>query len=379
MKFLALVILCALLGTHLPYAMAQQTADVEQATEREDTNRAVLGRGADLSAGLNPHHCCNDFQSGICSRDDEDSCCADCFFDRGCGSPALSGYYLQTEALFLHRSTTGPNGSNQPLVINTITNATLLSTSQFDNARFQAGSRVLFGRRSIDGHGWEASYFGIDDWRSSARVTGNSDLAIPGDLGLSTVDFFNADTMRVSLATQLHNFEINYLRSFDTISLLSGFRYLNLTEQFQITPSDSATAGEQYRISARNNLFGAQIGARMGRQVGRLSWSVTGKAGIFGNDAMQRQYVEDFPAFILRNTQASSGQVAFVGDLNFSAGYRLNPLWSVRAGYNLIWINGVALAAQQVDFTNTATSGTNVAVNNGLFLHGVNVGLEGHW
>ncbi len=375
MKSLALVILCALLCGPVKLSIAQQSSDLNQETSQDSR----VDRATAIVGTLHRDGRCDESESSPCSDGDEDGCFGAWVFDWGCWTPDSPGYYLQAEAPLLLRSTIGARASNQPLVINTITNATLLSTDQFDNAGVQAGFRLLIGHQSGDGQAWEASFLRIDDWRSSARVAGNSDLAIPGDLGLATLDFFNADTMRVSLVTKLDSFEFNYLRSFDTISLLGGFRYLNVSEQLEITPSDSVTAGGQYRISTGNNLFGAQIGARMGRQVGRLSWSITGKAGLFDNDVRQGQYVEDFPAFILRSTQTNSAQFAFVGDLGFSAGYRLNDLWSVRAGYDLIWIDGIALAAQQIDFTNTAASGTNAITNSGLFLHGISVGLEARW
>jgi hypothetical protein len=48
-------------------------------------------------------------------------------------------------------------------------------------------------------------------------------------------------------------------------------------------------------------------------------------------------------------------------------------------GYNLIWIEGVALAPDQLDFTNTTTSGSGIDTDGGVFLHGVNAGLEARW
>jgi len=39
----------------------------------------------------------------------------------------------------------------------------------------------------------------------------------------------------------------------------------------------------------------------------------------------------------------------------------------------------VALATDQLDFTNTDQSGSALAKDGGVFLHGVNVGLEARW
>ena len=89
----------------------------------------------------------------------------------------------------------------------------------------------------------------------------------------------------------------------------------------------------------------------------------------------------DFPAFPLRPTvSSSSGGVAFVGEINLSALYRLTDVWNLRAGYNAIWIEGLALAPDQLDFNfATAPGGNQLHNGGGMFLHGVNVGLEARW
>ena len=119
----------------------------------------------------------------------------------------------------------------------------------------------------------------------------------------------------------------------------------------------------------------------MRRSKGRLGWEATGKAGIFGYDAEQEQSVIDFPNFALRPTVSSNGSgVAFVGEANLSALYRLSNVWNLRAGYTALWIEGLALAPDQLDFDfASSTGGSRLHDDGGLFLHGVNVGLEARW
>ena len=72
-----------------------------------------------------------------------------------------------------------------------------------------------------------------------------------------------------------------------------------------------------YPIRTSNNLYGGQIGARSYCEWNcfRIGW--TGKAGVFGNDSVERQTVFDNNnTFVLRNTQGRSTAVSFVGDLN---------------------------------------------------------------
>ena len=50
------------------------------------------------------------------------------------------------------------------------------------------------------------------------------------------------------------------------------------------------------------------------------------------------------------------------------------------AGYSAIWIEGLALAPDQLDFNfATSPSGNQLHNGGGMLLHGVNVGLEARW
>jgi hypothetical protein len=54
-------------------------------------------------------------------------------------------------------------------------------------------------------------------------------------------------------------------------------------------------------------------------------------------------------------------------------------VWGIRAGYNLIWIDGLALAPNQFAFSDTTTSGSNLVSGGGIFMSGANLGLEARW
>ena len=48
-------------------------------------------------------------------------------------------------------------------------------------------------------------------------------------------------------------------------------------------------------------------------------------------------------------------------------------------GYNVMWVEGVALAPNQLDFTDTPTSGTELRSTGGVFFHGANAGVVFQW
>ena len=170
-------------------------------------------------------------------------------------------------------------------------------------------------------------------------------------------------------------------RSFEWFA---GFRYIDLGEELDIsaqkTVANSVENGS-YNIHTTNNLFGGQVGARLRNTWGRFGWEATGKVGLFGNAAQETQSVTDFPNFALRPTVSSNGgEVAFVGEINISALYRLTDVWNLKAGYNVMWIDGLALAPDQLDFNFAYSPSGNQLQNGGaMFLQGVNVGLEARW
>lgn len=48
-------------------------------------------------------------------------------------------------------------------------------------------------------------------------------------------------------------------------------------------------------------------------------------------------------------------------------------------GYNLIWIDGLALAPNQFDFSDDENSGRRLVSGDGIFMNGANLGLEARW
>ena len=319
------------------------------------------------------------------------------------GNAPCPCFYGEVEALFMKQD---PQFARQPIVVDYFTGKTYLSTGDLD-FNFDPGLRATVGMRLGACRALEFSYFGLFQSSASAS-TGTPDpnafLIFPGNL-MGNV-FVGMDGAQATYTSWVHSFEMNLTcccgccdecggdragndcgcdavrcRSFEWFA---GFRYIDLGEDLDIavqrTVSGRLESGA-YDIHTTNNLFGAQLGARWRQSWGRFGWEATGKTGLFGNAARETQMVTDFPNFALRPSVSSSGgEVAFVGEINLSAIYRLTNVWNLKAGYNLIWIDGLALAPDQLDF-NFATSPNGNQLQNGgaMFLQGVNVGLEARW
>jgi hypothetical protein len=113
---------------------------------------------------------------------------------------------------------------------------------------------------------------------------------------------------------------------------------------------------------------------------GRFSIDGLVKAGIFDNNAEETTGVSIFK--VVKPSSASTNHAAFVGETGLQCKYQVTERLLLRAGYEAIWLQGVALAPGQIQETCT-TSLTPVTVqalgincNSGVFYHGATAGLE---
>ena len=342
--------------------------------------------------------------SGTKSQDNgPDGCCLP-FCNNGCPC-----FYGQVEALFMKQD---PQFARQPIIVteppfgsgNPAT--TLLSTSDL-GFNFDPGLRTTVGKRLCGCWALEFEYFGIFDGTASAVAVRPAGETIAFPNGPFGNVFSDMNTVQVKYSSSVQSFAVNLpcccgccdecgcgetgcdgcgcgavrCRSFEWFA---GFRYLNVNQKLNISaqaePAYPGATPEEgsYDIGTSNNLFGAQLGARLRRMWGRFGWEATGIAGIFGNAEQQTQTVNDY-GYQWRNVSASGGQVAFVGELDCSALYRLTDVWNLKAGCTLMWIDGLALAPDQLDFNFGTTNGSQLQNGGAMFLQGVNLGLEARW
>ena len=301
--------------------------------------------------------------------------------------PLWTNYGL-AEALFWGRDN---QSANQPLVVDSGSGAPLISARdlQFPVA---AGVRAFYGERNPNECGWELGYFGVYGMSASqvATATPPDYLQVPEPIGSSltadgqsaTVKYNSAINSAEANVFRTSNYWRDYTESWLTVDWLAGFRYVGVEEQASIVTSCCTDeASIPYRVRTRNNMFGGQVGSRARWTWDR--WAVEGwaKAGILGNAEKQMQDpLVDYRGFQQRGALSATGtDVGFIGDINLSVIYRLTDVWGIRAGYNTVWIGGLALAPNQFDFANTSVAGTGLNSGDGIFLNGANLGLEARW
>ncbi|MCG8651623.1 MAG: BBP7 family outer membrane beta-barrel protein, partial [Pirellulales bacterium] len=135
-----------------------------------------------------------------------------------------------------------------------------------------------------------------------------------------------------------------------------GFRWFQARDDFEIAYNIDGTVGYQAddlyeNVNVENNLYGYQFGSRLIYCIMPcLNLNVGGRFGIFGNDAQVRRrvgtrnttaYRVGMPTDLI-DTRASDTSLATLGELDLGLGYRVTCGLTVRGGYRLLGISGVA-------------------------------------
>ena len=178
------------------------------------------------------------------------------------------------------------------------------------------------------------------------------------------------------------------------MSYLYGLRFLQINETFDFhsearTDTFDPTTGAlidsemntgDYGISTHNNLLGLQIGADMTFRQCRWSWGIRSKLGGYVNFADQVSDISAGPALapdFVRRLAYSKHGAALIGEVGFEATYKFRPNLVGRAGYDFMWVSGLAIAPEQLQFN---TDPVNRINTNGLaFFNGASLGLEWLW
>ena len=135
-----------------------------------------------------------------------------------------------------------------------------------------------------------------------------------------------------------------------------------------------------YNVKTTNLLVGAQIGGDVVMNHNIWQIGMRAKAGVYGNMAKQYSQVEIVDPDLGSSSGTGQGSVpttAFIGDLGFFGTLRLSERVHFRGGYDLMWIGGVANAAQQLQYTTQIAPV--VRKNGDLLLQGVNMGFDICW
>jgi hypothetical protein len=257
---------------------------------------------------------------------------------------------------------------------------------------FAGGPRLGLIHHGDDDGDLEISYFQIDGWNSYRSIgpTPNNLLIMtaPGNFFQFQDDVLhlNEQIMAWGYTSRLYNAEVNMRwNPWRRVTVLAGFRWAELREELQglLTPPGTSGAGPFWDTQTKNNLYGVQIGANA-RLLERGRFSIDGvlKAGVYDNHAEEATSVR--MERIQFADSDTTDHFAFLGEIGLQCKYQVTPRLSFTAGYEAMWLEGVALAPGQIAQTycysdgipqNTYVQAMGLNCNSGVFYHGATVGL----
>ena len=336
---------------------------------------------------------------------------------------------LSLEAIALKRSN---NSVNQSL-INTVPAGThyfetsspvnsseLFNSNQFDYG-FQVGPKITVNYRDDSGYGLEVSYFNVLNMNASNTVGPNDNwltMYAPG----STPSFWQTQDypyqgMKWSSTTNLYSAEANTKTKIGSnLRLSAGVRWIQLNDSLTgaVTPSDqslpnwktipacgynptfsdlqncspgpiakdeASNFSNYWTTSTTNNLFGLQVGGEGDvLNMGKLSLGGSLKAGVYDNRSTQSNWVSMAKQWY--SASATRNRAAYVGDAQVQLKYRLPAGVAFKIGYQLLWLNQVALAPGQISHTysvggaNPSLAATGVNTGSSIIFQGGTIGIE---
>jgi hypothetical protein len=313
--------------------------------------------------------------------------------------PATPRWYLRGEAVWLFRDapnirnlTTYDNASKSSDPLN---NRVLLDTDDLPFG-LAPGMRITVGHYLTDRTAIEGAYYGANNWDEHTgtpqfpSANGQGPLSAYWGTGggpFSTSAFTNSNQQFASYESSFDSAEINIRQWFlPSLSGLVGFRYINVADQFQLTATNNASnddAGQvgYYRTWTNNNMIGLQAGADFTHDLYMrwLFFSIEAKTGAFMNFADQKN--------LLFNTdttydQRSSRETQFTTmfDLSVALTALVSDHVTLRGGYTFLFLDGVALATDQLDTNPTMNNSRDFLADKGtLTLQGPFVGAEVAW
>jgi len=237
----------------------------------------------------------------------------------------------------------------------------------------EPGFRVTGTYQTGPGSNLEFTYLGMFDFDETSNATGVDNLNSiftnftaddPGGNGQEQFD--QADFHQVSLANNLDSLELNYRRRWvgPTCLLqgswLVGVRYVKVKERllFSSVADRPNPAGGRFGgtgtciVNATNYMTGPQIGGDLWLcLLPGLSVGLDGKFTLLGNNAKQFTSISGDDVNtgfvgIVPPERIGNDKVTFLGEASLNVNYRVNHRFTIRAGYELIFVEGVALALE---------------------------------
>jgi len=289
---------------------------------------------------------------------------------------------------------------------------TRITSADLDHGK-EAGFRVTGAYQTGPGSNLEFTYLGMFDFKQTRTATGTDELNSiftnftandPAFQGQEQFD--QADLHQITLANDFDSLELNYRRRWlgPTCLLqgswMIGVRYAKVEETLRFYSEASRdtdgdlvddTGGEGYCfVDATNYMTGPQVGGDIWMcLLPGLNLGLDVKLAVLGNNAKQHTSIYGIDSFqappfvgVVPPETIGNDKVSFLGELSLNLRYRINHRLTFRAGYEMVMVEGVALALENFnpDVPLFGVTRTPAFSDGGaLFYNGITIGGEWMW
>ena len=291
--------------------------------------------------------------------------CTQCNFATPVVAPTWS---ISGGAIWLHRSRPESAAIATPP---TGTPGILINGTDFG---FDWGSGMDFGIMHKGPRGFirEGRYFNSDDAEATHSIPSVTTFRMAG-IGITIL---GGGSINSTYATSLDSTEFNLHKVVnDRLTFFSGFRAIELRDSLRANIATPATFA---RWTEENYMYGGQVGTNWAlldpQSPFRLNLSL--KGGAYNNEMRNR-----FTSTIVSSDFEEDNEISFVGEGSLNATYFLTEHLALRGGYQVMWLDNVALASDAAAATVQAPGGTSspVITDGRLFYNGATAAVEFVW
>jgi hypothetical protein len=259
---------------------------------------------------------------------------------------------------------------------------------------FDAGAKMTLGYVYSPCVRIEGTWFGTYSWDDDfalRNLDGNGGLGTIGDLNTILSDFTDIpglagnDLVSLGMYSAFNSQEINIRYWVDVppgpfdFSLTLGARHVTARESLVLFAESSTPSTTNLAVNTNNDLWGGQIGFQVAWLQSSHVWlDFDAKAAMFNNSASQSTvYSNDNNGVITNAVQTRDQQrTAWMGDLALTYNIQFHPGLVLRLGYQAVFLNGIALAPDNIVNANDTVNGPARLVDNGeVVYHGPVIGL----
>ena len=289
----------------------------------------------------------------------------DCRFEELSGGALVGAVRIGAVILTRDRATADPTSK----IFRQADDAILLDAGQLElgtAAGLDITLLIPFGR-AVE---LETRYFNDNGWHATHTASAPGGVRFEG---FGTV--LSAEAERTNYRSRLMSFELNLRpRVAEGFPVIIGFRTFQLHERFEVWQVEPAAADALLANRSNNYLWGVQVGAEPYLMGGDGAFRLEGaiKGGIYANHAHQ----STFSPLLDTAVSARHDRACFAGGVGLTLDWRFSRFFAARVGYELLWIQGVALAPNQSLVTHLPDGAALLNLGATSFYQGATANLE---